>query len=98
MAAPRITARYTTRDGREHTILVYRTPAGRWRVVDHDGDGAIIVETLTGFDDRLSQAQALAHDYAREQQAYHDGDRDTDPLPRLRPTGAEPPEPFLHAA
>ena len=48
------------------------------------------VETLTGFDDLLSQASALAVDYATEQQAYHDGERLEDPLPRLRPD--PPPE------
>ena len=42
---------------------------------------AIVVETLTGHDDRLAQAEALARDYAAEQEAYHHGLRDNDPLP-----------------
>jgi hypothetical protein len=84
-------ARYRARDGTEHQVLAERTLEGRWRVVDSDGQTATVVETLAGHDDRLAQAQALAEDYAAEQQAYHDGHRD-DPLPRAgRAPNEEPP-------
>jgi hypothetical protein len=92
MPPPRVAARYRARDGIEHHVIVYRTPAGRWRILDAVGEDAIIVETLTGFDDRLGQAEALARDYAGEQQLHHDGERPDDPLPRLRPLGPEEPE------
>lgn len=63
-------------------MLVTRDPSGRWQVVDAAGSNIVIVETLTGHDDRLDQALALARDYAAEQQAYQDGRRESDPLPR----------------
>ena len=44
--------------------------------------GTLVVETLTGHDDRLAQAEALARDYAAEQQAYHHGQRLENPLPK----------------
>jgi hypothetical protein len=54
-------------------------------VLDGAADGAIVVETLAGHDDRQAQAQALALDYAAEAQAFQLGLRDHDPLPRRRP-------------
>ena len=77
----RISARYRARDGTEHRVLARRTPEGRWQVLDRAAGGMLLVETLTGHDDRLAQAEALARDYAAEQQAYHDGERLEDPLP-----------------
>src|SRR4051794_33375526 len=85
MTAPRVAASFRARDGKQHDVLVLRTPAGRWRVLDTCNDRVIHVETLTGFDDRLSQASALAEDYAKEQDAFHSGERPDNPLPRLRP-------------
>jgi hypothetical protein len=75
-------AHYRTRDGTEHVVLTYRTPEGRWQVLDRANHSTLVVETLTGHDDRLSQAEALARDYAAEQQAYHDGQRLENPLPK----------------
>ena len=46
------------------------------------------METLTGYDDRLDQAIALARDYAEQQQDFHDGRREEDPLPRRRRVGS----------
>ena len=80
-----VTARYRARDGTEHSILTGRTAEGRWRVLDTVADCAIVVETLTGHDDRQAQAHALALDYAAEQQAFELGVRDHHPLPRRRP-------------
>jgi hypothetical protein len=75
-----VTARYRARDGSEHRVAVERTPEGRWRVLDIAGDTTVLVETLTGHDDRLDQANALARDYAAEQDDYHRGNRADDPL------------------
>jgi hypothetical protein len=75
-----VTARYRAADGGEHEVVVERTPEGRWRVLDVADTDVAIVETLTGHDDRHAQAEALARDYAAEQQAFHIGLRD-DPLP-----------------
>ena len=77
-----LTARYRARDGTDHLLTVARTPEGRWRVLDSAGDRTIVVETLRGLDDRQAEAQALARDYAAEQQAFHLGARAHDPLPR----------------
>src|SRR3954452_17589991 len=93
MPPPRTAATYHARDGSEHDVLVLTTPAGRWRILDTSDDDVVHVETLTGHDDRLSQATALARDYAAEQQAYHDGERLEDPLPRPRPAGPPGGEP-----
>ena len=80
-----VTARYRARDGTDHLVSVGRSPEGRWRVFDTAADTAIVVETLTGHDDRKAQAQALAIDYAAEQQAFQLGLRDHHPLPTRRP-------------
>jgi hypothetical protein len=80
-----VTARYRARDGRDHLVTAGRTVEGRWCVLDTVADRAIVVETLTGHDDRKDQAQALALDYAAEQQAFQLGLRAHDPLPKPRP-------------
>ena len=80
MSAARIGGRYRS-SSESHEVLVTRDPAGRWQVVDTAGSQAVVVETLTGHDDRLDQALALACDYAAEQQAYQDGRRESDPFP-----------------
>ena len=56
-------------------MLVTRDPAGRWQVIDAAGSQVTLVETLTGHDDRLHQAEALARDYADQQRAYQAVDR-----------------------
>jgi glucose dehydrogenase len=84
-----ITARYRARDGTKHLVLAQRTPAGRWQVLDRAEGDTCVVETLTEHDDRVAQAEALARDYAAEQQAYHDGERLEDPLPKPQPQTGE---------
>ena len=79
-------ARYHARDGTDHLVNVDRTAEGRWRVLDTVADRVIVVETLTGHDDRQAQARAVALDYAAEQQAFQLGLRDHPPLARRRPT------------
>ena len=81
MSTPQVSAEYQGAGG-WHQVLVARDPAGRWQVIDSDGSQATLIETLTGHDDRLHQAQALARDYAEQQQAYHDGEREANPLPQ----------------
>ena len=85
MPPPRPVARYRARDGTEHEIFVLRSAAGRWRIVDADARAIVHVETLLGWDDRLSQAIAVARDYAEQRQAFLTGERETDPLPTHRP-------------
>ena len=88
MSAPRTAARYHARDGTAHTVIVYRTPAGRWRVIDTAGEDAVIVETLTGHDDRLSQAQAARPRLRRRATG----------LPRRRPARGPAPAAAAHRA
>jgi hypothetical protein len=80
-AGVRACAGYAACDG-WHDVLACRDEAGRWQVLDAAGSRLALVETLTGHDDRLDQAQALACDYASQQVAYRDGLRPLDPLPR----------------
>jgi hypothetical protein len=86
MSAARIGGRYRS-SCESHEVLVTRDPAGRWQVVDTAGSQVVVVETLTGHDDRLDQALALACDYAVEQQAYQDGRRASDPFPSASSMG-----------
>jgi hypothetical protein len=79
-ATPQANAGYRAA-GSWHEVLTARDHAGRWQVLDSTGSRVTLVETLTGHDDRLGQAQALARDYADQQRAYHVGERETDPLP-----------------
>ena len=81
MPAAQLGGRYRS-TGDWHEVLVTRDPSGRWQVLDATDSEIVVVETLTGHDDRLDQALALARDYAAEQHAFHDGSRDHDPLPR----------------
>jgi hypothetical protein len=86
----RVAVRYRDRDGTEHLVLIGRTPEGRSQVLDRADGHTRVVETLTGPDDRLAQAEALARDYAAEQHTYSQGRRPHDPLPRPRmQTGEE---------
>src|SRR3954451_22130870 len=97
MPPPRTAATYRARDGSEHDVLVLTTPAGRWRILDTSESTVVHGETRTGHDDRLSQATALARDYAAEAQVYHDGERLEDPLPRRRPDAPPEDEPACAA-
>jgi hypothetical protein len=81
MATPQAGTGYRAA-GTWHEVQVTRDPEGRWQLIDTAGSQVTLVETLTGHDDRLLQAQALARDYADQQRAYHAGERETDPLPR----------------
>src|SRR3954462_13606120 len=97
MPPPRTAATYRARDGSQHEVLVLTTPAGRWRILDTTDTTVVHVETLTGYDDLLSQATALAADYAPATQPYHGGERLEAPLPRLRPAPPHEEEPACAA-
>jgi hypothetical protein len=77
----RVSAAYPAPDG-WHAVYIAVDEAGRWQVFDASATQLVLVETLTGHDDRIDQAQALAVDYATEQAAYNTGGRQSDPLPR----------------
>src|SRR4051794_4749029 len=81
MSAAQAGGRYRS-TGEWHVVVVTRDPSGRWQVLDVTGSGVVVVETLTGHDDRLDQALAVARDYSAEQRAFQHGSRDDDPLPR----------------
>src|SRR4051812_8520348 len=84
----RISAGYLAPDG-WHAVYIALDEAGRWQVFDASARQLGLVETLSGHDDRIDQAHALAVDYASEQTAYLAGGRESDPLLRLqivRPT------------
>ena len=68
-----VTARYRARDGDEHLVAVERAVEHRWRIVDIAGTAAVLVDTLAGPEDRRAQAEALALDYAAQQDAFHRG-------------------------
>src|SRR4051812_10386651 len=100
MSAARAGGRYRSL-GQWHEVLVTRDPCGRWQILDATRSELVVVETLTGHDDRLDQALAVARDYAAEQNAFQHGSRDDDPLPRPvridRAAGAGPKRSRLNA-
>jgi hypothetical protein len=78
----RVCAGYAAPDG-WHAVYICLDDGGRWQVFDASATPRLmLVETLTGHDDRFDQAEALAVDYASEQTAYLAGRRETAPLPR----------------
>jgi hypothetical protein len=68
----------------DHDIYMVRLASLRWQVLDVAPTDVVIVDTLTGFDDRFEQARALADDYAAEKQAFYGGRREDDPMPDVR--------------
>jgi hypothetical protein len=87
---PEVSAHYEAWDG-THQIVLRRDPAGRWQVLDAIGAHVRLVETLTGYDDRIEQARALARDYADQQRAHRAGLRELDPFP-MRLSADDAPE------
>jgi hypothetical protein len=77
----RVCAGYAAPDG-WHAVYIALDDRGRWQLFDASTTQLGLVETLTGHDDLIDQAQALAVDYAGEQAAYHAQRRESDPLPR----------------
>ena len=56
---------FTYRDatGVRHEIVVRKTPAGEWEVLDACAGATRLIETLDGSVDGEAQAQAIARDY-----------------------------------
>jgi len=74
--------------GRPREVRVQCDETGRWQILDIGPHGAVAVDTLTGYDDRLSQARAVAVDYAGQRAAFLRGERDDDPYPSARPVAS----------
>ena len=55
--------RFAAPDGSQHTVGVKPVRDG-WQIVDQNGRGPEVVDTLTHPDDGIEQAQAVARDYA----------------------------------
>jgi hypothetical protein len=56
-------ARFRAPDGSQHTVDVRPVKEG-WQVVDQNGRGPDVVDTLTHPEDGREQAEAVARDYA----------------------------------
>ena len=57
-------ARFRATDGSQHTVGVMPVKEG-WRIVDENGRGPEVVDTLTHPEDGREQAEAVARDYAQ---------------------------------
>jgi hypothetical protein len=57
-------ARFRAPDGAEHTVAVLAVKEG-WQIVDQNGKGPDVIETLTSPQDGREQAEAVARDYAQ---------------------------------
>jgi hypothetical protein len=56
-------AEFRAPDGADHTVAVLAVKVG-WQVVDQNGTGRQVVDTLTDPRDEREQAEAVARDYA----------------------------------
>jgi hypothetical protein len=61
-------ARYRDADGTVHDIVVRRSPQGAWEILDTSPAHTHLVDSLSGFDDGRPEAEAVARDYASQQQ------------------------------
>jgi hypothetical protein len=57
-------ARFRAPDGAQHTVALLPIKEG-WQIVDQNGRGREVVETLTDPRDEREQAEAVARDYAQ---------------------------------
>ena len=55
-------ARFRAPDGSQHSVGVKPVKEG-WQVVDQNGHGPEVIDTLTHPEDGQEQAEAVAHDY-----------------------------------
>jgi hypothetical protein len=60
--------RYRDTTGAWHQVIVRQSAGGAWEIVDRTPTRAQTVETLTEHGDGRAQAEALARDYAAQQQ------------------------------
>jgi hypothetical protein len=63
MRAPIPVARFRAPDGARHTVALLPIKDG-WQIVDLNGRGSEVVETLRDPRDEREQAEAIARDYA----------------------------------
>ena len=61
-------ARYRDPGGTVHDIIVRRTEQGAWEILDTSPARTHLVDSLSGFDDGRPEAEAVARDYASQQQ------------------------------
>jgi hypothetical protein len=71
---PAPAAHYRDAAGVVHEILVRPTAEGAWEIVDTTRTDTRLVDTLSGFDDGRPQADAVARDYASQQQRRSEAD------------------------
>jgi hypothetical protein len=57
-------ARFRAPDGSQHIVVVMPVREG-WRIVDQNGGGPEVIDTLTHPEDGREQAEAVARDYAQ---------------------------------
>lgn len=62
--SPMPVARFRAPDGADHAVAVRAVKEG-WQIVDQNGGGREVVETLTDPRDEREQAEAVARDYAQ---------------------------------
>ena len=72
MPNPTSAAPFTYRDvtGTRHRVVVHKRADDAWQVLD-----IAVIETLTGDGEGRDAAEALARDYAQQQQQHHPAPR-----------------------
>jgi hypothetical protein len=55
--------RYRDGEGARHQVVVLKTPAGDWQIVDVSPAQTRVIDALDGEEDGRPQADALARDY-----------------------------------
>jgi hypothetical protein len=65
-AQPTLVTRYRDTGGTVHELHVHRTADGAWEVLDRTATATNVVDTLMGYDDDRSAAEAVARDYAEQ--------------------------------
>ena len=64
-----VPAHYRDARGVRHDVIVRKAPDGAWQVLDVSVRETKVIESLTGIGDARSEAEAIAVEYTREQQA-----------------------------
>jgi hypothetical protein len=64
-----VPAHYQDARGVQHEVIVRKAPDGAWQVVDVSVRETKLIENLTGISDGRPEAEAIALEYTREQQA-----------------------------
>ena len=64
-----VPAHYQDASGVQHDVIVRKTPDGAWQVVDVSGDETKLIDEVTGVGEGQPEAEAIAREYTREQQA-----------------------------